>query len=101
MTRRMSLPGEGRSRFARLLFLLVLGAALTALLSVACGGVGTKVEPVPDPEPGANPKPGVVHTPPAEATQLTVALTDTAGVKVEEQLRLRLFRSVELLFTKA
>src|SRR3972149_10925355 len=71
----MSLPGEGRSRFARLLFLLVLGAALTALLGVACGG-GTKVDPEPDPEPGANAEPGIVQTPPPGATQVNVEMSE-------------------------
>ena len=57
-----------------LLFALVLAAALIATLSMACGG-GTKVEPVPDPEPGT-PEAGVVHTPPPGATTVAVTLSE-------------------------
>jgi uncharacterized cupredoxin-like copper-binding protein len=62
-------------RLARLTLVLALATALLASLGVACG-TGTKVDPQPDPEAGANPKPGVVHTPPANTPSLSVTLTE-------------------------
>ena len=57
-----------------LLFALVPAMAFVATLSTACGA-GTKVEPVPDPEPGT-PQAGVVQTPPPGAATLEVTLTE-------------------------
>jgi uncharacterized cupredoxin-like copper-binding protein len=62
-------PKPRRARFA--LFLTI-----AATLAFACGG-GTKVEPVPDPEPGT-PKAGVVQTPPPGAATLEVTLKEWA-----------------------
>ena len=64
---------------------LVLAALLIAALGVACGAAGTNVEPEPDPEPGAgdNPEPGVVMTPPPNATTLTVALAEWSVTPAE------------------
>lgn len=71
-------PSTRPIRPAALLLALVLAAALVATLSIACGSGGTKVEPVADPEPGAgnSPEAGVVHTPPADATQVAVTLKE-------------------------
>jgi hypothetical protein len=65
---------SARPRRVAALLWVVLASALLA--SLACGGAGTKVEPVPDPEPGADAAPGVLRTPPAGATQVAVALTE-------------------------
>ena len=51
-------------------------AAFAATLSMACGA-GTKVEPVPDPEPGT-PEAGVVQTPPPGAKSVAVTLREWA-----------------------
>jgi len=64
------------NRLTPLMFALVLAAAFVATLSLACGA-GTKVEPVPDPEPGT-PEAGAVQTPPPGAATLAVTLKEWA-----------------------
>ena len=63
-------------RLPPLLLALLPPAAFVAALNMACGA-GTKVEPVPDPEPGT-PEAGVVQTPPPGAATLEVTLTEWA-----------------------
>jgi hypothetical protein len=56
---------------------LAVPMLLFAALAAACGG-GTKVEPEPDPEPESSKgaEPGVVLTPPPDATPLNVTLAE-------------------------
>jgi hypothetical protein len=63
-----SLPQPRRALFA-------LAVLIVATLAFACSG-GTEVVPEPDPEPEPGANPGVVHTPPPDATTVSVDLLE-------------------------
>lgn len=65
---------EGRGTF----YLAAAAVLAGVLLAMSCGD--TKVKPEPDPDPGfsGEAEPGVVQTPPADAAQVTVTLTEWA-----------------------